>query len=227
MTRTEINQIALQNALHLALNGHLTDDDASETVTFLADEVVKSGISIHTSDDPRTLDDLSAHPLTSVLEGFLHDLFGISEPDSLYLVDEILDVLQRPAVSSDEVLLNVSTTKECELCERMAALTVHHLIPRTEHALLVKRGLFTIHECTSPLRRWSCIMLKLCAGRTRLAMLCRPCHSAVHRAKNTRDLAMEFNTVDKLLELPEVTKFAEWNSKRKVVRTVPQHRKRR
>ena len=148
MTRTEIDHIALQNALQLALVGHLTDDDAGETVTFLAEEVLKSGISICTTDDPRTLDDLSSHPLTSVLEGFLHDLFGISEPESLYIVDEILDILQRPAVSSDEVPLDVPTSRECELCERMAALTVHHLIPRTEHALLVKRGLFTIDECT-------------------------------------------------------------------------------
>ena len=62
------------------------------------------------------------------------------------------------------------------------------------------------------------------AGRTRITMLCRPCHSAVHRAKTTRELAREFNTLDKLLEIPEVTRFAEWNSKRKVAGTVPQKR---
>lgn len=64
-------------------------------------------------------------------------------------------------------------------------------------------------------------------GQTRLAMLCRPCHSACHRAKSTRDLAMEFNTVDKLLDVPEVAKFAEWNSKRKVLAKVTQQKRTR
>lgn len=58
-------------------------------------------------------------------------------------------------------------------------------------------------------------------------MLCRPCHSAVHRAKSTRELATEFNTVEKLLEVPEIVRFAEWNSKRKVLSTVVQRGRRR
>lgn len=52
-------------------------------------------------------------------------------------------------------------------------------------------------------------------------MCCRPCHSAVHRAKSTRELASHFNTIEKLLEIPEVASFAQWNSKRKVLQIVP------
>jgi hypothetical protein len=40
-------------------------------------------------------------------------------------------------------------------------------------------------------------------------------------------LASEYNTVEKLLELPEVARFAEWNSKRKVLNIIPKGRKQR
>ena len=102
-------------------------------------------------------------------------------------------------------------------------------IKGAEHELCIKRGLFTADECacisqTSGYPRRTSPLTFAHAGRTRITMLCRPCHSAVHRAKTTRELARDFNTLDKLLEIPEVTRFAEWNSKRKVAGTVPQKR---
>lgn len=65
------------------------------------------------------------------------------------------------------------------------------MIPREAAPLLVKRGIFTLEET-----------------RTRLAMLCRPCHSACHRAASTTELGTTYNTVEALLELEEVRRFA-------------------
>jgi hypothetical protein len=57
------------------------------------------------------------------------------------------------AVTADEL---------CELCHRKMKLTRHHLVPREVHAKMLKKGFA---------KDW---ML-------RLAAICRPCHSAVHR----------------------------------------------
>jgi hypothetical protein len=51
--------------------------------------------------------------------------------------------------------------------------------------------------------------------RTRLARLCRPCHSAVHRAAPLAALADQYNTIDALLGLDEVAKFARWASRQR------------
>lgn len=51
----------------------------------------------------------------------------------------------------------------CELCERLTRVTAHHLRPKEMHQRLLKKG-FTREELA------------------KCAMICRPCHSAVHRA---------------------------------------------
>jgi len=56
--------------------------------------------------------------------------------------------------------------------------------------------------------------------------ICRPCHSAVHRTHDNRTLAWHYNTVDKLVACPSIAKFAQWNSRQKVVgATVGQKRR--
>lgn len=70
-----------------------------------------------------------------------------------------------------------------------------HLIPRSTHDLLLKRGRFEKHEV-----------------QTRISMLCRPCHSFVHAHIDSMDLALHYNTVDLLLEHEQVFKWARYAS---------------
>ena len=45
--------------------------------------------------------------------------------------------------------------------------------------------------------------------------LCRQCHSAVHRIHTEWELAMEFNTMERLYESDEVMKFGRWANKQR------------
>eukprot|EP00730_Choanoeca_flexa_P008829 TRINITY_DN12546_c0_g1_i1.p1 TRINITY_DN12546_c0_g1~~TRINITY_DN12546_c0_g1_i1.p1 ORF type:complete len:274 (+),score=58.86 TRINITY_DN12546_c0_g1_i1:1451-2272(+) len=75
----------------------------------------------------------------------------------------------------------------CELCERQVALTRHHLIPRTTHSKYLKT--FTKAQLNT------------------VAMLCRPCHSAVHRLFTNAELAETYNTIEVLKQQPRVQKW--------------------
>ena len=85
----------------------------------------------------------------------------------------------------------------CELCDRCTPLTRHHLVPRTLHKEFRKLG-------------WTKRDLEF-----GVAMLCRPCHSAVHRHATERELAEEYNTVEKLLEHEKIHAFARYASQQK------------
>lgn len=85
---------------------------------------------------------------------------------------------------------------ECEICDRAhLPLTYHHLIPRAVHAKVVKRGWHASWELN------------------KVAWLCRPCHSFVHRIANNKELAKDWYSVDLLLAREDVQKWAAWVSK--------------
>lgn len=93
--------------------------------------------------------------------------------------------------------------KHCELCRRAGVpLTRHHLIPRCRHRKPRTRRLYTREEMKS-----------------RIAMLCRPCHATVHAHLTEQQLANEYSDVAALLEHPEITRFVAW------VRHQPRHRR--
>lgn len=82
----------------------------------------------------------------------------------------------------------------CELCQRDGlALTKHHLIPRKRHRRRSAKLRFDREEM-----------------RTRIAMLCRPCHSTVHATFTEQQLEQHYNTVQALAEHPELAKFIDW-----------------
>ncbi|MEW6128041.1 MAG: hypothetical protein AB1757_13455 [Acidobacteriota bacterium] len=87
----------------------------------------------------------------------------------------------------------MNTEKRCELCERaVSELTQHHLIPRAEHKLKKKREDKTPEELN------------------RVIGICAPCHKNLHAALTERELADEFNTIDRLLSFPAIAKFTRW-----------------
>lgn len=81
----------------------------------------------------------------------------------------------------------------CEICERdWIPLSYHHLIPRSVHAKVLKKGW---HD------EW---MLNS------VAWLCRACHSFVHRMASNEELAKEWFTIDRILEREDVQEWAKW-----------------
>lgn len=82
----------------------------------------------------------------------------------------------------------------CELCGReVAALTRHHLIPRTRHSNKRNKRLFDRADV-----------------KHRIAWLCRPCHNHIHALFTEKMLEREFNTLESLATHPEVAHFVEW-----------------
>ncbi|MEM6258675.1 MAG: hypothetical protein AAF711_02315 [Planctomycetota bacterium] len=92
----------------------------------------------------------------------------------------------------------------CDLCGRAGlALTRHHLIPRKRHR-----------------RRSAIVRFEREEMHTRIAMLCRPCHSTVHATLTEQELEQSFNTLETLAQHPEIAKFVAWVSKQPVDRRV-------
>lgn len=85
----------------------------------------------------------------------------------------------------------------CLICERKTALTAHHLIPKTTHKHYLKKG-YTMKELSKTIG------------------ICRPCHSAVHRAEDEKTLAESWNTLEKLLTHPKIIAFIPYIQKQKV-----------
>jgi len=82
----------------------------------------------------------------------------------------------------------------CELCgRRMAALTRHHLIPRTRHRNRRNKKRFDRAEV-----------------KTRILWVCRPCHSHIHHTFTEKELERHYNTGEALRGHPEIQRFARW-----------------
>ena len=148
---------AIQTALLTFVQENIDPDDLLDLAEFLAFEIEQSDIVLpYTTSDhkasnavkQRTLEELEAMPMTTILGPHLTDMLGISTTLIPLVIDEILDnyIGGKPADPVGDVRLD-SVIHHCELCERPAALTDHHLIPRSEHDLFVKRGVFTLDEC--------------------------------------------------------------------------------
>lgn len=193
-----------------------TLEDLQETIQYLTDEIVSQDVHLpsppDTSDDgamaataddaSHTLEELESHPLHFLILSTLKELLLFDEAEAATaaptIVEEILNGMRTPPpdpVASARPRHKKGTLGECEICERMMPLTEHHLIPRSEHAKLSRQGTYTLDEM-----------------RSRLAMLCRPCHSAVHHMLPADDLASRFNTVEALFEHEGVKKWGRYAS---------------
>ncbi|PPS46093.1 HNH endonuclease [Chroococcidiopsis sp. TS-821] len=88
---------------------------------------------------------------------------------------------------------------QCELCERtIEKLTVHHLIPRQ------KKG----HHGPK-------------------INICTACHKQIHTLFDNTRLAQELNSLEKLKNEPQMSKFLAWVCKQDPNRRVKSARKRR
>jgi uncharacterized protein YlaI len=92
--------------------------------------------------------------------------------------------------------MSIKANEVCELCERKLILTEHHLIPKEMHNKKWCQREFTVEE-----------------RKERKAYVCHDCHDAIHKLISNKDLAKEFNTVDKLKRHDKLNTFIEWVSK--------------
>lgn len=82
----------------------------------------------------------------------------------------------------------------CELCGRVQLpLTRHHLIPQSQHQRNRAKRQFDRDDM-----------------QTRIALLCRPCHSQVHAVLDNSQLVLAYHTLEALRGHPELAKFSAW-----------------
>lgn len=130
---------------------------------------------------------------------------------------------------------------ECELCERHIRLTKHHLIPCSTWPRMLPRLVNAADALKSPngSRRAQMILgdglMHLedalhDASKTnirkilqRTCLICRPCHSTIHRTHDNLVLAREYNTIELLLRDESIYKFCKWASKQKAGKHALKH----
>lgn len=103
-------------------------------------------------------------------------------------------------VTAPPPIWSTTRTTECELCARSwIPLTYHHLIPKSTHERVLKRGWHTEDRLNS------------------VAWLCRACHSFVHRMASNEELAKGFYTMELICsggekgeKLEEVKGWVRW-----------------
>jgi hypothetical protein len=83
----------------------------------------------------------------------------------------------------------------CVLCYREMNLTRHHLIPREMHERIAKKT-----GTNKELLKHTVIMV------------CRMCHSTIHRFFTNKELANDYNTLELLAEDERIQKYARWAS---------------
>jgi hypothetical protein len=121
---------------------------------------------------------------------------------------------------------------ECELCERDIKLTKHHLIPCSTWPRIFPRLMNAAEALKSQgshraqlilgqglehlepsLRNASKTSMRRILQRT--CLICRPCHSTIHRTHDNLTLARDYSTVELLLGDETIYKFCKWASKQK------------
>ncbi|KAI9367950.1 hypothetical protein BJX61DRAFT_547004 [Aspergillus egyptiacus] len=140
---------------------------------------------------PSTLESLS-NPLPATVSDTLETYGYTPALDAPLLLSKAL-AEYIPAVTRPPPVWATTRTSACEICERdWIPLSYHHLIPRSVHEKVKKKGW---HD------EW---MLNS------VAWLCRACHSFVHRMAGNEELAREWFTVERILEREDVRDWARW-----------------
>ncbi|ETK72322.1 hypothetical protein F441_21010 [Phytophthora nicotianae CJ01A1] len=118
---------------------------------------------------------------------------------------EFIEFGKKQIVREDEVVLDEDVagredaddmTGLCEMCERPMNLTAHHVIPRVTHSKYLRKG-------------YTKEFLNTCI------MICRQCHSKIHSVEDNKTLAREYNTLDKIMQHPEIIAWVAYARKQK------------
>lgn len=88
--------------------------------------------------------------------------------------------------------------ERCATCLRCTALTFHHLIPRKMH----RRNFFKKHFNKADLQNG--------------ILVCRQCHSGIHKHYDEMHLAKHLNSLEKLRSDAMLTEFFKWVARQKI-----------
>jgi hypothetical protein len=156
-----------------------------------------------------------------------------SESDPESAEEEENDANASPVVDDDEEEEDgvALFDGECELCDRYIQLTKHHLIPKSTWPRIQTRLLHaTVRKEKGDLEKalvllgpgLTHVLEQLTTDKSWVRQLlhetcdiCRPCHSAVHKAHDNMTLALSYNSVERILEDEQISKFCKWASKQR------------
>ncbi|KAH7138261.1 hypothetical protein B0J11DRAFT_587433 [Dendryphion nanum] len=144
---------------------------------------------------PSTTSPLLAHLSPLALENLSSYSLLPSPPDPTDIHNFFTPILTPyiTSVTSAPPPWSSTRTSACELCQRdWINLTYHHLIPRSTHERVLKRGWHAEERLGS------------------VAWLCRACHSFVHRVASNEELAREWYTVELLEGRDDVKEWVRW-----------------
>ena len=105
----------------------------------------------------------------------------------------------------DEDVADELGKNECEMCEREMPLTFHHLFPKKIHRRLQEKKGHGGESKGIPKAE-----LRTCG-----IMICRPCHSMLHRSYDHATLAERLNSLDKILQEERIQEWVEWARKQR------------
>jgi hypothetical protein len=154
--------------------------------------------------------------------------------------DEDDESLQSPVTINDDSESSLDEEEEdriplfdgeCELCDRYIKLTRHHLMPKSTWSKLEARLIHAAQAKEDRDLNRARILLgeglmhiigEIEVDRSRIRQIlaatcdiCRPCHDTVHKSHDNLELALSFNSVDKLLQDEQISKFCKWASKQR------------
>ncbi|TLD20083.1 Bifunctional cytochrome P450/NADPH reductase [Venturia nashicola] len=194
-------------------SAHNDAEDLAEFIDYLSSEIFPSlpstlrTLSYANIQDEPSLSETYSVPLTLTdTENLLITLPpSVSESLSTYALIPNIDSLPNLLAPVLESYITTASTpppldrtsvaqaSECEICGREhVGLSYHHLIPRSVHAKVLKRGWH---------KEWEL---------SKVAWLCRACHSFVHKIESNESLAREWFTIERLAERDDVKKWVQW-----------------
>lgn len=147
------------------------------------------------NDDDNNEDDVHSNANTD--KNFSNNRLTLNSSTFRFLEDIWIERFQQKTVEVEQGEWNGGDyILECELCDRHIQTTRHHVYPKETHDWLRKKnenhyGVYELRKTIS---------------------LCRMCHSAIHRFFTNRELAIEYYSLELLLDSELVCKFAKWAS---------------
>eukprot|EP01126_Amoeba_proteus_P064730 TRINITY_DN9094_c0_g1_i1.p1 TRINITY_DN9094_c0_g1~~TRINITY_DN9094_c0_g1_i1.p1 ORF type:complete len:215 (-),score=34.96 TRINITY_DN9094_c0_g1_i1:300-944(-) len=170
----------------------LTEENDDDWINFLTDEIMQSTDDINSELSLNNVigEHLSAITTPSKVSQYIHLIFSRLVDKEKHEEPEEVEILED---EDGEVLEDGS----CLICERFMPLTKHHLVPRETHTWYKKHHGMTHVELHTGI------------------MICRPCHSSIHKFIDNKTMAAEYNTLEKLLEHPKVQTWIPYIRKRK------------
>lgn len=152
----------------------------------------------------------SSDDLFEILRPLLTQIGHLSHEEAEFLSWQIFDIID--VESSKDMEDEVDEDEddfgehECQMCERIMPLTFHHLFPKKVHKRIEERKRGDKGEATGIPKH----MLRTCG-----IMICRPCHSMLHKTFDHRTLAEEKNTLERICQDPKIVSWISYARKQK------------